>query len=164
MTTDYTALSERIQARVDEFAYRFLQKTAEHLHANTPVVTGRMRGSWNITTSAARAAEGNQYFTTPAEPRIPKRSDARQKMMTNVSRMAITAPTGAMQGAFSGLIGFKVQAGKPVYIVNTARAPHNDYYYPAKVEDKRGVVRSTYQALAGFAEEAAREAAAGGGQ
>lgn len=164
MTTNYEDLSERIKNRVDEMAFRFLQKTAEHLHSVTPVQTGRMRASWNITTSASRAAEGNKYFNVPKSPSTPKSSDARGKMMANVSRMALSAPTGAMAGSFSGLIGFKVQAGKPVYIVNTARAPHNDYYYPAKVDDRRGIIRSTYQAMAGFAEEAATEARTGGGR
>jgi hypothetical protein len=78
-------------------------------------------------------------------------------MMDNVSRMALSAPTGAMSGQFSGLIGFKVQSGKPVYVVNTARAPHNDFYYPAKVDDRRGLIRSTYQEMSRLAEQAASE-------
>jgi hypothetical protein len=161
MTTNYEDLSERTKARVDEFAYRFLQKVGDHLVANTPVVTGRMKGSWNITTSASRAAVGNKYFSQPKQKPRGGFGDSRSRMMSNVSRMAISAPSGAMEGSFSGLIGFKVQAGRPVYIVNTARAPHNDYYYPAKVDDHRGIVRGTYQAMAQFAEEAATEARGG---
>jgi len=157
MTTDYNDLSDRVKGRVDEFAYRFLQKVGDHLSSITPVQTGRMKGSWNITTSASRAAAGNKYFSQPKKKPKGGFGDSRSRMSTNVSRMALSAPTGAMQGQFSGLIGIKVQAGKPVYIVNTARAPHNDFYYPAKVDDRRGLIRSTYQQMSQFAEQAASE-------
>lgn len=151
MTKDYSELSDRVKNRVDEFAYRFLEKAINHLISVTPVKTGRMAGSWNATTNPQKAQQGSSYFKGS-----PK-TNSKTKMLGNIKNMTLDAPTGAMVGPFRGFEGLKIQAGKPIYLINTARAPHNDFYYPSKVEDRRGFIKAAYGALPGIAEEAASE-------
>jgi len=138
MTTDLTQLSESIQNRLGVFLGNFLGKTADELYVVTPVDTGRMQGSWGV---------GRQPGSVPVLPKVlGGLPDPRDTIRASVSQMALSTSVGS--GAPS----------KPIFLLNTARNPDTDEYYPEKINDQRGLVRKTYQQMAQFAEEAIMEA------
>lgn len=139
MTSDLDQLSEKIQGRFNVFLESFLGKTADELYVVTPVDTGRMRGSWGV---------GRQPGSVPVLPKVlAGLPDPRDSIRASVSQMAISPSMGS--GAPS----------KPIFLLNTARNPDTNEYYPEKINDQRGLVRKTYQQMAQFAEEAVVEAA-----
>lgn len=151
MTTNYDELSDRVKERLARSTFDFVGLLVRDLVQNTPVDTGLMQGSWIATVSAQRAAAGNRFFKgTP-------KTNSVQKSLTNVARMgrgpaeSVSVGTGVDVGAAGGQmldlpqVGATIAAGKPIFVVNTARNPRNQFYYPAVVDDKRQIVRRAAQ-------------------